>query len=81
MALRTNGINTVKIGTRVRWRGCFGSDPAREAVIDSIDLCEHEHEKEGESVDEVDASDLYRCCVGLTNGHWAYGYQITELLG
>lgn len=81
MELKTNGIDKVKVGSRVMWKGGFGNDPAREAVILSIELCEHENSKYGRNVLGVDVRDLYRCCVGLANGHWAYGYQITELLG
>ena len=79
--LKTNGHNLVKVGMKVMWRGGFGFDAPKEATLEYIELCEDEHEKYGEPVSEVRAEDLYRCCVDLDNGHWAYGYQITEIIG
>ena len=79
--LKTNGHKTVKVGMKVGYRGCFGSGPYEEVTIEGIELCEDEHEKYGEIVDEVDANDLYRCCLDLDNGHWAYGYQVERIIG
>lgn len=79
--LKTNGYNLVKEGMKVMYRGCFGMDAPKEAVLTGIELCEDEHEKYGTPVMSVRAEDLYRCCVDLSDGHWAYGYQITEILG
>jgi hypothetical protein len=49
--------------------------------VEYIELCEDEHEKYGEPVDEVAVQDIKRCCIDLSDGHWAYGYQITEIIG
>jgi hypothetical protein len=76
----TNGHKTAKVGQKVKYRGDFGHGPIEVVKIEEIELCENEHEKYGELVDEVDVKDLRRCCVGLDNGHWAYGYQILEIL-
>ena len=79
--LKTNGHNLVKVGMKVMYRGAFGFGMPMETTLDGIELCESEHEKYGYPVNEVRAEDLYRCCVDLSDGHWAYGYQITEILG
>ena len=79
--MKTNGHQTMKTGMKVVYRGCWGQDAPKEAIVESMELCEHEHEKYGEPVDEVPAEDVKRCCVCLSDGHWAYGYQITEIIG
>ena len=81
MIKNPNGYETVKVGMTVEYRGCFGNGPVTTAKIESIDLCEDEHEKYGESVTEVDPSDLHRCCVSLDDNHWCYGYQIDTIVG
>ena len=80
MDMKTNGKMSVKVGQKVKYRGNFGSGPIEVVTLESIELCEDEHEKYGTPVDEVDVWDLNRCCVCLDNGHWAYGYQIVEIL-
>lgn len=79
--MRTNGHNTLKVGMKVIYRGCWGMDAPKETIVEDIELCEQEHEKYGELVDEVPVEDIKRCCVDLADGHWAYGYQITEIIG
>jgi hypothetical protein len=69
----------IKVGDTVMWRHGWGKDPAKEAVIESIDLCSQPHEKYGQDVPEVDIEDKDRCCFSLKNGHWAYGTQIDPL--
>lgn len=71
----------VKVGMKVKYRGCFGSGPVTEATIEYIELCESEHEKYGEPVSEVSVKDLRRCCLDLSDGHWAYGYQVVGIIG
>lgn len=79
--LITNGHTTLKVGMKVRYRGSWGSGGVEEVTIESIDLCDCEGCKYGEMVEEVSVYDIRRCCVDLDNGHWAYGYQIIEILG
>ena len=79
--MRTNGNKTLKTGMAVMYRPCFGMDAPKRAVVLSMELCEDEHEKYGEPVDEVPADDVYRCCIVLDDEHWAYGYQVTEIIG
>ena len=69
-------MNTIKVGQKVMWRDAWGTRPAQEATIEGIDLCEAEGEKYGIEVQEAFVEDKDRCCFSLTNGKWAYGYQI-----
>jgi hypothetical protein len=79
--MKTNGHNILKLGMKVIYRGSWGQDDEpKEATVEYIDLCECEHEKYGESVDRVFVKDIDRCCLTLSDGHWAYGYQITEIV-
>ena len=68
---------TVKVGMTVAYRSCFGSGSQSTAKIESIELCETEHEKDGIP---VDSDDLYRCCICLDNDSWCYGYQIDSII-
>lgn len=66
----------IKVGITVNWRGSWGSAPAQKAIISDISFCENERDKYGINVNEIWAKDKDRCCFGLSNGKWAYGYQI-----
>lgn len=79
--LKKNGHEIVKVGTKVMYRGEWGYGPLEQVTIERIELCECEGCKYGDEVSEVSADDLYRCCVDLDNEHWAYGYQIEEIIG
>lgn len=72
--LKTNGHKTVKVGMKVKYRGCWGHDAIEEVTIEGMELCENEGEKYGEPVDEVNVEDLHRCTLDLDNEHWAYGW-------
>ena len=68
----------LKIGDTVLWRGGFGSEPARLAVVEGIEITGGY--KYGDSVDEVPWSEVYdrNVTVDLENGHWAYAEQIRK---
>lgn len=68
----------VKIGDTVKWRGGFGMDAPRSAVVAGLSITDYPREKYGEEVDEVDSSliDQNRVLFDLENGHWAYSDQI-----
>lgn len=78
--MKTNGHEIVRVGQEVKYRGGFGAGPARKARINDIELCEEEHEKYGTPVEEVSVHELYKCVLDLSDGHWAYGYQVEEVL-
>ena len=69
----------LKVGDRVFWRGSFGSQTPKEAVIKYITLCEVPRGKYGELVQEVEWSKIKYTCVDLENGSWAYGEQINPI--
>lgn len=78
---KTNGHNLVKVGMKVKYRGAWGFDPEKEATIVSIDLCDCEGAKYGDPVDEILVDEVRRGNFTFSDNHWAYGYQITEILG
>ena len=70
----------LKIGDTVLWRGGFGSEPARLAVVEGIEITGGY--KYGDSVDEVPWSEVYdrNVTVDLDSEHWAYASQIKRYL-
>ena len=68
----------LKIGDKVMWRGAFGTEPSKEAVVTGIELCKS-GEKYGESRSSVDWKDKDRIVVDLDNGHWAKGHQLSPI--
>ena len=70
--------DTLKIGDTVLWRGGFGSEPAKLAVVEGIEITNGG--KYGDSVEEVPWSEVYdrNVTVDLENGHWAYAEQIRK---
>jgi hypothetical protein len=69
----------LKIGDTVVWRAMFGTALPLHAKIKGITLCESERMKSGIEVGEAFWKEKNRLCVGLTNGSWAYGYQISPI--
>jgi hypothetical protein len=69
----------LKIGDKVTWRGSWGRAAPQTATVVSMDLCEQPGEKYGLEVTAAFWAHKDRLCVGLDNGHWAYGYQIEKL--
>lgn len=79
--MKTNGNQTIKIGMTVVYRGSWGHDAPKEAVVEGIELCECEGDKYGDPVDEVAIADVERSTFDLSDGHWCYGYQVVEVIG
>ena len=71
-------MKNLKVGDTVVWRGCFGSEEAKNAVVKGIELCEKRRSKYGVKVTEVPWDKKDYIIVSLDNGHWAYGDQISE---
>lgn len=82
---RPHDPNKMAVGDKVLWRGAWGNDPPQVAVIRSIELVAPGQKENGTSVDEVpwakieEAGDMNTVVVDLSNGHWAYGYQLSRL--
>ena len=67
----------IKIGSKVMWRGSWGTDPAVEATVVGIERTEEPHEKEGGTpVESIEFYDRDYAVFDLDNGHWCYGNQI-----
>lgn len=79
--MKTNGHTTLKKGMSVIYRGSWGHDAPKETTVEYIELCPIENCKYGDEVDEVLVEDIRRSVVDLADGHWAYGWQIEELIG
>ena len=69
-------MDILKVGDTVMWRGSWGNDAPRPAKIDHMELCEAPRMKEGTPVRAVEWKDKARLVVDLSNGSWAYGFQI-----
>ena len=71
-------MSKLKIGDVVSWKGGFGLDAPKNAVVESIEITNGY--KYGEEVDEVPWKEVYgrNVVVNLNNDHWAYGSQISK---
>jgi len=67
--------NTLKVGDKVIWRGCWGSAEPKEAIVTDITKTQNYREKHGQNVQECNWTDYF--IVDLNNGHWAYNFQLT----
>ena len=73
--------NMLKIGDTVRWRGSFGMDAAKDAVVVGICKGAYNGDKDGAEIDEVAWNKLHDSrlyLVNLENGHWAWASQISR---
>ena len=72
-------MSKLKVGDIVNWKGAWGSQSSKDAVVDGIEInCINKYD--GENVDEVNWRKVNNrsTIISLNNGHWAYGTQITE---
>ena len=67
---------TLKVGSKIQYRGRWGKDMPKETTILSIELCENEGDKYGKLVDEMTQENYMRCCLELADKHWCYGTQV-----
>jgi len=72
----------LKIGEMVMWSGSWGTEPSRPAIVTHIELTsgldKYDSRGEYQEVDWVLCNDR-RVIVDLANGHWAYGYQLSQI--
>lgn len=70
----------LKVGDKVMWRGAWGIDPAKPAVVQHIEIVK-DTSKYGKPVDQVswDKVNSRQVVVDLDNGSWAYGNQLKPL--
>jgi hypothetical protein len=72
-------MDIIKVGDEVVWRGAWGHDAPRKTTIKGMELCEAPRMKYGMAVQEIYLVDKDRTVFTLTNGSWAYGFQIEPL--
>jgi hypothetical protein len=72
--------DVVRVGDTVEWRGGWGRDIPKDAVVTDLTITDHPRDKYGEDVEEADWGlvHLNRVVFGLDNGHWAYSDQIRK---
>ena len=72
-------MSELKIGDEVNWRGAWGSEAPKNAVVLSIEITNGG--KYGRSVNSVGWTRVRdrNVVVTLDNGHWAYGEQISTV--
>tara|TARA_A100000172_G_scaffold36581_1_gene22207 strand:- start:1307 stop:1546 length:240 start_codon:yes stop_codon:yes gene_type:complete len=78
--MQSSDTNFLNIGDKVMWSGSWGSETEKLAEVDSITVVEP-NTKYGDNVDWLHWN-LVRgreCIINLTNGHWAWGFQVTKL--
>ena len=78
--MQSDDRNFLNIGDKGMWSGSWGSESEKLAEVDSITIVEP-GTKVGDDVDWIHWN-LVRdreCIVGLTNGFWAWGFQVTKL--
>jgi len=69
----------IKVGSKVVYKGAWGSEPEKEVEVTRIEKCEEEGDKYGTQVDEILWSEKDYGVFDISDGHWCYGYQIVEL--
>lgn len=72
-------MSDLKIGDEVSWKGAWGSQASKIAVVTEIEVTNGG--KYGDAVNSVEWSKVYdrNVVVTLDNGHWAYGEQISRI--
>ena len=69
----------IKVGSKVIYKGAWGSDPEKEVEVLRIEKCENEGDKYGTQVDDILWSEKDYGVYDVSDGHWCYGYQIVGL--
>ena len=64
----------IRKGTQVVYRGGFGADAPKIAVVTGVERTEYPREKYGDEVESVHLDDHY--VLTLNNGHWCYSDQV-----
>ena len=72
--------NIIKIGTKVSYKGAWGTKPEKEAIVKAMQICEKEGEKYGDDTDEIPWYEKNYGVYDLSDGHWCYGYQIVSII-
>lgn len=73
-----NTSRIIRKGSQVVYRGGFGKDPQKIAVVIAIEATQSPNEKYGDEVDAVHLDSNY--VLTLNNGHWCYSHQVDGLV-
>lgn len=73
-------MDTIKVGTKVRYRGCFGMGQPEVVKVERIERSIEKRSKYGKKVASVPFAEREYCIFDLDNGHWCYGEQIDEIV-
>ena len=64
----------VRLGTKVLYRGGFGSHPQKVAIVTGIERTKFPREKYGDEVESVRLDEQF--VLNLNNGTWCYSDQV-----
>lgn len=70
----------IKVGSKVMYRGCFGTGKVKEAKIESITKSLEKRSMDGSRTKTIYWDEREYGYFTLSDGHWCYGYQIVDLL-
>ena len=70
----------IKTGSKVKYRGCFGTDKPVIAVVEHIERSKYKRDKYGDEVPEIPFSEREYGVFVLDNSHWCYGEQIDDVI-
>ena len=70
----------IKIGSKIIYKGAWGTQSEKEVTIEGMQLCEEEGDKYGVDANEIPWEQKNYGVYDLSDGHWCYGYQIVELV-
>ena len=72
-------MTKLTVGDKVIWRGAWGKDIPKEATVTHIDYPYGKQDIRIKSVDWDFVMSGRDIIVSLSNGSWAYGFQLSEI--
>jgi hypothetical protein len=83
---RWEAAATIEVGALVEYRGGFGGGALTMATVTGLVDTVDGESKYGKPVHGVTMAELReragrRFILDLSDGHWAYGFQVTQLIG
>jgi hypothetical protein len=70
----------IKVGTIVKYRGCFGMDKPTIVTVTHIERSEYKRDKWGVEVQSIPFNEREYGVFILDNHHWCYGEQIDQII-
>jgi hypothetical protein len=69
----------LKVGDKVMWRGSWGKDIAKKTTVTDIDVWNGTDLENAKEADWELVSGGREVVVSLSNGFWAYGFQLSKV--